>query len=137
MPTPTVSLPVAILAESDEETRGLIRSLLELLGFAVVEAIDGDQVYHSAVCYQPDLILMELSLPLVCGASTIRRIRREPDLRSVPVIAISAKGDSQKLALAAGCTAHLSTPIDFDQLETTVEKLVQCERLSIVSLLIH
>ena len=50
-------LPVAIVAESDEETRGLIRSLLEFLGFAVVEALNGQEVYEFALRYQPDLIL--------------------------------------------------------------------------------
>lgn len=132
------SLPVAIVAESDDETRGLIRSSLELLGFAVVEANDGDDVYQTAVCYQPDLILLEVQLPVI-GRSVIRRIRREADLSRVPIIAMSIKSTSasQNLALAAGCTAHLPKPIEFAQLESVVETLVPCERLSIVSLLVH
>ena len=135
----TESLPVAILAESDEETRGLIRSLLELLGFAVVEANDSDDVFNSAVCYQPDLILIELQRPIVSGFSAIRRIRRESDLSSVPIIAISSKSTTANLnlALAAGCTAHLQKPIEFDRLESVVENLVPCERLSMVSFLVH
>jgi two-component system cell cycle response regulator DivK len=135
----TESLPVAILAESDEETRGLIRSLLELLGFAVVEANDSEDVFNSAVCYQPDLILIELQRPIVSGFSAIRRIRRESDLSRVPIIAISSKSttSNQNLALAAGCTAHLQKPIEFDRLESVVENLVPCERLSMVSFLVH
>jgi len=136
MATNSESLPVAILAESDEETRGLIRSLLELLGFAVVEANDSDDIYQSAVCYQPDLILMEVQLPIPGDFSTIRRIRREADLNRVPIIAMSTKTD-QRFALAAGCTAHLPKPIQFEQLESVVETLVPCERLSMVSLLVH
>ena len=138
MPATSESLPVAIVAESDEETRGLIRALLELLGFAVVEASNGDDVYQSAVCYRPDLILMELQLPVV-GFSAVRRIRRESDLSRVPIIAMSTKttSASQNLALAAGCTAHLAKPIEFDRLESVVENLVPCERLTMVSLLIH
>lgn len=135
MATNSESLPVAILAESDDETRGLIRSLLELLGFAVVEA-DSDDIYQSAVCYQPDLILMEVQLPIPGDFSTIRRIRREADLNRVPIIAMSTKAD-QRFALAAGCTAHLPKPIEFGQLESVVETLVPCERLSMVSLLVH
>ena len=139
MATNTESLPVAIVAESDDETRGLIRSLLELLGFAVVEANDGDDVYQSAVCYQPDLILMEVPPPVAGGFSTVRRIRRESDLSRVPIIAMSTKSTSasQNLAFAAGCTAHLSKPIVFERLESVVETLVPCERLSMVSLLVH
>lgn len=135
----TNPLPVAIVAESDEETRMLIRSLLELLGFAVVEANDGDEVYQSAVCYQPDLILMELRLPIVSGVSAIRRIRKESYLSRIPIIAMSYKYTTanQNLALAAGCTAHLPKPIEFDRLESVVEDLFPCERLSMVSFLVH
>ncbi|HEY6804523.1 MAG TPA: response regulator [Pyrinomonadaceae bacterium] len=133
------SLPVAIVAESDEETRGLIRSLLELLGFAVVEANDGEEVYQSAVCYHPHLILMELQLPAVNDVAAIRRIRRDSDLSKVPIIVTSSskKKANQRLALAAGCTAHLAKPIEFDRLESVVENLVPCDRLSMVSFLIH
>ena len=133
------SLPVAIVAESDDETRGLIRSLLELLGFAVVEAQNGEQVYESALCYQPDLILIELKLPIVTGFAAIRRIKRESDLRCVPIIAISSRNGTanQHLALAAGCSAHVEKPIEFDRLESVVENLVHCDRLSTISFLVH
>jgi two-component system, cell cycle response regulator DivK len=133
------SLPVAIVAESDDETRLLIRSLLELLGFAVVEAHDGREAFESAVCYQPVLILIELRLPIVSGFSTIRRIRKESDLKEVPIIAISSRNPTANgnLALAAGCSAHVQKPIEFDQLEAVVENLIPCQRLSCVSSLIH
>jgi two-component system, cell cycle response regulator DivK len=135
----TELLPVAILAESDEETRRLIRSLLEFLGFAVVEANNGQEAYESAIFYQPDLILIELGLPVVSGFAAIRRIKKESDLCSVPIIAISSKNPagSKNLALAAGCSAHVQKPIEFDRLETLVESLVPCERLSVVSSLVH
>ena len=135
----TELLPVAILAESDEETRGLIRSLLEFLGFAVVEAQNGLEAYESAICYQPDLILIELGLPVVSGFAAIRRIKKETDLCRVPIIAISSKNPTgnKNLAMAAGCSAHVQKPIEFDHLETLVETLVPCERLSVVSSLVH
>ena len=133
------SLPVAIVAESDDETRLLIRSLLELLGFAVVEAQDGREAFESAVCYQPDLILIELRLPIVSGFTTIRRIRQESELKKVPIIALSSRNPTANgnLALAAGCSAHVQKPIEFDQLEAVVENLIPCQRLSMVSLLVH
>ena len=132
-------LPVAIVAESDEETRGLIRSLLELLGFAVVAVETGQQVYESALFYQPELILIELKLPVVSGFTAIRRIKKESDLSSIPIIAMSSKNTAanQNLALAAGCSAHVQKPIEFDELESVVEDLVVCERLSLVSFLVH
>jgi len=137
--TPSDCLPVAIVAESDEETRGLIRSLLELLGFAVVEALTGQEAYESALCYQPDLILIELRLPIVSGFTAIRRIKKESDLSSVPIIAMSSKNTTtnHNLALASGCSAHVQKPIEFDHLESVVEDLIHCERLSVVSFLVH
>jgi two-component system cell cycle response regulator DivK len=132
-------LPIAIVAESDEETRGLIRSLLEFLGFAVVEVRNGEEVYESAICYQPDLILIELQLPIVSGFAAIRRIKKKNDLSRVPIIAISSTNptNNNNLAIAAGCSAHLQKPIEFDELESLVETLVPCDRLSMVSLLVH
>ena len=132
-------VPVAIVAESDEETRRLIKSLLELLGFAVVEAQNGQEAYESARCYQPDLVLIELKLPILKGYSAIRRFKRDGDLSGVPIIAMSDRdaNASQNLALAAGCSAHVDKPIEFDHLESVVENLVPCDRLSVVSLLVH
>jgi two-component system cell cycle response regulator DivK len=133
------SLPIAIVVESDEETRGLIKSLLELLGFAVIEAEDAQQAYECAVCYQPELILIELKLPFVTGFTAIRRIKKESDLSDIPIIAISSRNgtSNHNLALAAGCSAHVQKPIEFDRLESVVENLVPCDRLSMISFLVH
>jgi CheY-like chemotaxis protein len=135
----TERLPVAVLAESDEETRLLIRSLLELLGFVVVEAPNGDAAYDAAVCYQPDLIVLELKLPVVDGFNVVRRIKRESELTRIPIIAIASPqaATSKTVVLAAGCSAHLKKPVEFDQLEAIVENLVPSERLSVVSLMVH
>ncbi len=132
------SLPVAIVAESDDETRMLIRSLLELMGFIVIEALDENEVYESAVFYQPELILIELTTPVVSGFSTIRRIKKEAELGKVHIVGISATSRvNGEIALAAGCSAHVRKPIEFDLLENVVEELIPCERLSMVSLLVH
>jgi CheY-like chemotaxis protein len=135
----TERLPIALLSESDDETRLLIRSLLELLGFVVVEATNEEATYEAAICYQPDLILLELRLPIAGGFTTVRRIRKETDLSRIPIIAIASPNaaTSKTLALAAGCTAHVKKPIEFDRLEAVVETLVPCERLSMVSLMVH
>jgi len=132
-------LPIAIVAESDDETRGLIRSLLEFLGFAVIEARNGEEAYEFALCYRPDLIMIELQLPLVSGFGAIRRIKKANDLSHVPIIAISSTNptNNNNLAMAAGCSAHVQKPIEFDRLESLIETLVACDRLSVVSLLVH
>ena len=131
--------PIAIIAESDDETRFLIKSVLELQGFVVVEVGNDYDTCDLAFCYQPDLILIELRLPLVNGYSMIRRIRREPDLRQTPIIAISARESEKtgRLALAAGCSALVQKPVNFDNLESVLESLVPCEKLSMISMLVH
>ena len=133
------TLPVAIVAESDDETRMLMRSLLELLGFVVVEAVSADDLYESTVFYQPELIVIELTQPVITRFSAIRRIKRKAELRRIPIIAISSsdRATNAQLALAAGCAAHLHKPVEFDQLEDVVESLAPSERLCVVSMMVH
>ena len=128
-----------MVAESDEETRMLIRSLLELLGFVVVNVLTEQDVYESAVFYRPDLILIELTPPIVNRFSAIRRLKQDTEFKKVPIIAISSttRVANEQLAFAAGCSAHVQKPIEFDQLGNLVESLIPCERLSLVSLLVH
>ena len=134
----TERLPVAVLSESDEETRFLFRSSLELLGFVVIEAHDEHAVFEAAMCYQPDLILIELRCPIVDGFNAVRRIKKTNELNAIPIISFaSPKAASKTLAIAAGCSAHLTKPVEFDHLESVVEHLVPCERLSTVSLMVH
>ena len=132
-------LPLAIVAESDEETRFLIRSLLEFLAFDVIEVPDGPQAFDTAIIYQPELILIELKSPEVIGYTAIRQLKKTPDLVNVPIIAMSSKSvrTSEHLAITAGCSAYIEKPIEFDLLESIVENLVSCDRLSAVSLLVH
>ena len=112
---------------------------MEFLGFAVVEAESGQEAYESAMCYQPDLILMELKLPVVNGFSAIRRIKKDSELTNIPIIAMSSRSgaENRNFAIAAGCSAHVQKPIEFDRLESVVEELVQCDKLSLVSTLVH
>jgi two-component system, cell cycle response regulator DivK len=135
----TERLPVAVLAESDEETRLLIRSLLELLGFVVVDAVNEHAVFEAAMCYQPDLILLELKRPVLDGFNAVRRIKKSTELNEIPIISIASPqaATSKTVALAAGCSAHITKPVEFDHLESVVGNLVRCERLSTVSLMIH
>jgi CheY-like chemotaxis protein len=133
------TLPVAILAESDDETRILVRTLLELLGFVVVEVPNAGELYDAAVCYGPDLILIELTPPVARHFSAIRRIKLEPDLARTAIIAVSPGTNTQNshIALTAGCSAHLQKPLELDQLEGLIKSLIRCERPSLVSVLVH
>lgn len=131
--------PTILVADSDDDSRYLLKSLLELKGFRVLEANDGQEAIDTSLTGKPDLLLIQLKLPVVSGFTAIRQIRKHDELRSVPIIAISFNNPSsnRKLALAAGCSAHIENPIEFDLLEALVDQLLPGERLALSSVLIQ
>ena len=115
-----------LLVEDTEDNRFMMRRLLEMSSYEVVEAVNGKEAVDMAIQERPDIILMDLSLPLIDGLGATRRIRQEPNLTKVPIVAVSAHdtADFHNEALAAGCDAYITKPIDFAQLEELVERLV-------------
>src|SRR3712207_8036540 len=79
-----------MVVEDFEDNRFMMRRLLEMSGYRVVEAVNGQEAVEVAARERPDLILMDLSLPLLDGLAATRRIREQPDLRAVPIVAVSA-----------------------------------------------
>lgn len=118
--------PSILLVEDYEDNRLMMRHLLELSGYRVFEATNGEQAIKVARQANPDLILMDLSLPKVDGLSATRQIRRIPGLRRVPIVAVSAHdtADFHAEALAAGCNEFVTKPIDFGQLEAVINELL-------------
>ena len=115
-----------LLVEDFEDSRFMMRQLLEMAGYSVVEATDGEQAIELAVTEQPELILMDLSLPKLDGLAATRRIRQQQGMSEVPIVAVSAH-DSPGLrteALAAGCDEYVTKPIDFDQLSSLLNRLL-------------
>ncbi len=114
-----------LLVEDTEDNRMMMRRLLELSGFEVSEAINGVEAVRAAENETPNVILMDLSLPVVDGLSATRRIRQLPDLARVPIIAVSAHdtADFHAEALAAGCDAYITKPIDYSELEDLITGL--------------
>lgn len=103
----------------------MMRRLLEMSGYRVVEAVNGQEAVEAAVQFTPDLILMDLSLPLLDGLAATRRIREQISLKNVPIVAVSAHdtADFHADALAAGCNEYVTKPIDFDELEILLQRL--------------
>ncbi|MDQ3755952.1 MAG: response regulator [Acidobacteriota bacterium] len=118
--------PTVLVVEDFEDNRFMMRRLLEMSGYRVVEAVNGQEAIEAAQREHPDLILMDLSLPLLDGLSATRRIRAQPNLRQVPIIAVSAHDttDFHAEALAAGCNEYVTKPIDFDELEELLKRLL-------------
>ena len=119
-----------MVVEDFEDNRFMMRRLLEMSGYRVVEAENGEEAVERAQSERPDLILMDISLPLLDGLSATRRIRSHTELSRVPVVAVSAHdtADFHAEALAAGCNEYLTKPIDFDELEQLLDRFLKSER---------
>ena len=115
-----------LLVEDTEDNRQMMRKLLELSDFRVVEATNGKEAVELAGRVQPEIILMDLSLPLIDGLAATRQIRLLPGLSKVPIVAVSAHDttDFHSEALQAGCDAYVTKPIDYPELEEVVLRLL-------------
>ena len=118
-----------LLVEDFEDSRFSLSKLLEIEGYEVLEAVDGAQAVNLALSAKPDLILMDLSLPVIDGLSATKQIREyesqsHDSLYRVPIIALSAHdmSDFHTRARDAGCTDYVTKPIDFDALMTVMSK---------------
>ena len=111
-----------LLVEDTEDNRFMMRRLLEMSGYRVVEATNGDEAVKLAETERPGLILMDLSLPVIDGLAATRLIRKLPQLAKTPIIAVSAHDTSDFLneALQAGCNSYITKPIDFNELEQLI-----------------
>jgi CheY-like chemotaxis protein len=115
-----------LVVEDFADNRFMMRRLLEMSGYRVVEAVDGKEAVEVAESARPDLILMDLSLPRLDGLDATRRIRELDGLARIPIVAVSAHdtNDFHADALAAGCNEYVTKPIDFDELEALLKKLL-------------
>lgn len=122
-----IAAPLKVLVVEDyEDTRSLMRLELEQRGFRVVEATDGAQGIEFALRESPDIILMDIGLPLIDGIEATRRIRQEDSMRDVLIVALTAHHETEyrAQALAAGCDAYLTKPVDFDWLIDLLGRLL-------------
>jgi CheY-like chemotaxis protein len=118
--------PTVLLVEDSEDNRFMMHRLLEMSGYEVVEATNGEDAVRLAESERPDLILMDLSLPVIDGLAATRAIRKLDALKQTPIVAVSAHdtSDFQADALAAGCDSYITKPIDFSQLELLIVRLL-------------
>lgn len=111
-----------LLVEDTEDNRFMMKRLLEMSGYRVVEATNGEEAVRVAQAESPGLILMDLSLPMIDGLAATRLIRKLPTCEKTPIIAVSAHDTSDFLAeaLEAGCNSYITKPIDFNELEELI-----------------
>ncbi|MCW8140174.1 MAG: response regulator [Planctomycetota bacterium] len=119
-------MPRLLLVEDDAMSRDMLQRRLERRGYEVVLATNGEEAVAAARAAAPDLVLMDLSLPLLDGWSATRALKADAATRAVPVIALTAhamKGEEEK-ALAAGCDDFDTKPVDLARLLGKVEALL-------------
>jgi CheY-like chemotaxis protein len=113
--------------EDNDDNVYMLKMRLELLDdFEVLAAENGEKGCEMAATEQPDLILMDLEMPVVDGWEATRRLRGSPTTRDIPIIALSAHalaGEREK-ALAAGCNDFDTKPIEFDRLVATLRRVL-------------
>ena len=119
-------MPKILLVEDNEMNRDMLSRRLERRGFEVIVAIDGQQGVDRAIADRPDLILMDMSLPVLDGWQATRQIKTAGATRAIPIIGLSAHamtGDREK-AVAAGCDDYDVKPVDLDRLLQKIEALI-------------
>jgi two-component system cell cycle response regulator DivK len=121
----TDGLVKILYIEDNDDNVYVVRNRLTRIGFTLLVARDGEQGVAMAEAERPDLIIMDLSLPVLDGWEATRRLKAAPETKDIPIIALSAHamaGDREK-ALAAGCDDYDTKPIDFSRLRGKIEAL--------------
>lgn len=117
--------PTILVVDDFEELRSTLRLWLEQRGHTVVEAMDGDEAIAVARREHPALILMDIGMPERSGLSATYKIRKDPDLRDMPIVAVTAYADELRAdALKAGCVECLAKPLDTDALGELLDSLL-------------
>ena len=113
-----------LVVEDSEDNREILRYLLRASGYGVLEAANGKQAVELCRDKHPDLILMDLSMPVLDGYGAAQQIRQLDELNEIPIIAVSAHAtlDYRAKAYAVGFNDYLTKPIDFAHLETVLHR---------------
>ncbi len=116
-----------LVVEDNEMNRDMLGRRLMRKGYEIIYAVDGEEAIEMANSKQPDIILMDLSLPKITGWEAIKRIRTMEGISKLPIIALTAhamSGEKEK-AFEAGCDDYLTKPIELDLLLSKMEALLK------------
>ena len=115
-----------LLVEDREDIRTMMAVYLTLKQYDVIQASDGREGVQKALFHKPDLILMDLAMPVLNGFDSTIEIRKHEDLADTPILCLTAFGDLyEDKAMAAGCNEVLQKPIDFGRLDEVLEQHIR------------
>ncbi len=119
-------MPKILLVEDNEMNRDMLSRRLERRGFQVAMAFDGAQGVAMAESELPDLILMDMSLPVIDGWEATRRVKTNDATKSIPIIALTAHAmsDDREKAMEAGCDEYDTKPVELERLLTKINALL-------------
>ncbi|MEO6724119.1 MAG: response regulator [Blastocatellia bacterium] len=120
----TEKLRRILIAEDDDNNRIPLKLMLKMNGYEVIEARDGQQAVDCIRLDKPDLVLMDISLPVIDGLEATRMIRRDAEFQTLPIIVVSGYDSPETLdrVKACGGTDYISKPIEFDNLKQMIER---------------
>src|SRR5262245_17074625 len=124
-------LPLIMIADADEEERALMEAILKLVGFEVIEALDGPQAVRLAKEQSPDLLVIDLTLPRLSGARAIERIRKQSSLSNLPILAVSKEVTSARSHGSEPSTVFLPKPIEFEEFYTLIDRFLPGQMTSL------
>ena len=115
-----------LIVDDYEDNRQMMRKLLEMIGYRVLEADNGLDALRLTQQERPSLIIMDLGLPLLSGLDAARMIHETPETSEIPIIVLSAydDADARDDAIASGCRGYLTKPVDYAKLEKIIRTLL-------------
>jgi two-component system cell cycle response regulator DivK len=116
-----------LVVDDNQDSRELVVKVLKNRGYQMIEAVDGEDALEKATAENPDLILMDISIPKIDGYEVTRRLKSQLNFKNTPIIALTAhamKGDREK-AIEAGCDGYISKPINIHEIPDQIKSYLQ------------
>ncbi|RMF45050.1 MAG: response regulator [Anaerolineae bacterium] len=124
--------PVIVIVEDEPDTAEMFAEMMRLSGYQVHKCHGGTRGIELITRHRPDAVILDIMMPDVSGLDVLRYMQREPELRNIPVVVVSAKSMPTDIreGLEAGAAMYLTKPVGFDELRSAVDNVVRNHRFS-------
>lgn len=124
--------PVIMVADDEEDIKVVLKMFLEAIGYEVVNAFDGLDAMEQMKANRPDLVLMDIMMPVIDGIEVVRQMKTDKNLREIPVIMLTAAAQSDMLqkALAVGAVDYISKPFEPEVVQIAIKKALSSAKFA-------